>query len=146
MRRLGTAVTICVIGSLAFVAPAFASPASDWRDGADEVCTRGNQGISVALIAAFPDGLPSAPTKADIKLVGATATPVFQQQHDEIAALPRPPKLKKQIKKLLSTFQDGVDTIAAAAETGDITIDALDNALVPAAKRAKKLGLKVCGA
>jgi hypothetical protein len=140
------AVTAVVALALAVAAPAGAATADEWRAAADQVCNDGNVAINASLSAAFPNGLPRPPSTDDLKLVSETAAPIFQAQHDRIVELERPAKLKKQIKKLLKTFQKGVDKIAAGAESGDVTVEELDNALVPAAKQAKKLGLEVCGA
>ena len=147
MRRAAAVVSaISIALMLALGAPAFAATPDQWRQRADAICQGGDAAISAALQAAFPNGLPDEPTSDDIKLVSSTAAPIFQQQHDEIAALARPAKLKKKIKQLLKTFQKGVDNIASGAENGDVSVDELDNALVPASKKAKTLGLEVCGA
>jgi hypothetical protein len=132
--------------SLGVAAPAGAATADEWRTEADSICRDGNTAVNASLSAAFPNGLPQPPSAADLQLLSATVAPLFQAQHDLIADIERPAKLKRKIKKLLKTFQEGVDTIARGAESGDVTTEELDNALVPAAKQAKKLGLEVCGA
>jgi hypothetical protein len=132
--------------SFGVAAPAGATPVDDGRHEADAVCRDGNTAINASLSAAFPNGLPQPPSTDDLKLLAATAAPLFQAQHALLAEIERPAKLKRRIKRLLRTFQRGVDTIARGAATGDVGADELDNALVPAAKQAKKLGLQVCGA
>ena len=132
--------------SLGVAAPAGAATADGWRQEADTVCRDGNTAVNISLSAAFPHGLPQPPTTDDLKLLAATAAPLFQAQHDLLAEIERPAKLKKKIKRMLKTFQRGVDTLARGAATGEVGAAGLDNALVPAAKQAKKLGLQVCGA
>jgi hypothetical protein len=132
--------------SLGVAAPAGATTGDEWRQEADTVCRDGNTAVNISFSAAFPNGLPQPPSTDDLKLLAATAAPLFQAQHDLLAEIERPAKLKRKIKRLLTTFQRGVDTIARGAATGEVGADELDNALVPAAKQAKKLGLQVCGA
>ncbi len=140
---LGAVVTVLV---LALAAPLGAATADEWRADADAVCRDGNVAVSASLSAVFPPGLPQPPSTDDLKLLSSTAAPLFQAQHDLIAELDRPAKLRRKIKRLLRAFQEGVDTIAAGAESGAVTVEELDDALLPAAKQAKRLGLKVCGA
>jgi hypothetical protein len=146
MRRLGIAVALCAIGSLTFIAPALAATPDEWRTEADEICERGSFVLLSLLSDAFPNGVPPVPSKDDLELLAATAAPAFQVQHDEIAGLERPAKLRKQIKKLLRTLQKSIDKIAKGARTGEIGAQELDDALVPAAEAAAKLGLESCGA
>jgi hypothetical protein len=145
-RPASVAAFVAALLLVGAVAPAGAATADEWRSEADSICRDGNTVISVSLSAAFPNGLPQPPSTDDLKLLAATAAPIFQAQHDLIAELERPAKLKKQIKRLLRSFQAGVDTIAEGARTGEVGADELDDALVPAARLARKLGLEVCGA
>ena len=130
--------------SLGLAAPAGAATADEWRSEADTICRDGGTAIFASLSAVFPNGVPQPPSADDQKLLSSTAAPLFQAQHDLIADVERPDKLKKKIKKMLRTFQRGIDTIASAAETGDMPIEEFANAFTPAAKQAKKLGMEVC--
>jgi hypothetical protein len=92
----------------------------------------------------FPNGVPQPPSPDDMKLLGTTAAPLFQAQHDLIADVERPAKLRKQIKGLLRALQRGIATISEGARTGDMPLDEFANAFDAAGKRAKKLGLEEC--
>jgi hypothetical protein len=147
MRRFAVAVALVAIGSLALVAPAgAATTAAEWRKKADDVCRNTGTVLNAVLHGTFPNGLPQPASAEDLKTLSRAAAPIFQVQHDELAALERPAKLKKQIKKLLSAFQKGVDTIASSAQGATVSGEDLNSALDPAANLARKLGLKVCGA
>jgi hypothetical protein len=136
---------VLVLAVPAGAATGATSPA-EWRAEADTICRDGGTALFVSLSAAFPNGVPQPPSADDQKLLASTAAPLFQAQHDLIAELERPDKLKTKIKNLLKTFQKGVDTIAEGAETGEVPIDEFANALEPAAKQAQKLGVEVCSA
>jgi len=123
-----------------------AAEGDKWRTQADAICSDGDHALQVVLRGKYPNGIPSNPTAEDLQFVSEQASKFYQIEHDKIADLDRPAKLKKKIKKMLAVFQDGIDTIASGADGGNITAEELNNALVPAAKQAKKLGLKVCGA
>lgn len=140
------AAAVACVATLAVAAPVGAATADEWRAEADTICRDGGTALFVSLSAAFPNGVPQPPSAADQQLLASTAAPLFQAQHDLIAELERPEKLKQKIKKLLKTFQRGIDTIASGAETGDVPIEEFANALQPASKQATKLGVEVCSA
>ena len=126
------------------VAPAGAATADEWRAEAETICRDGGTAVFASLSSVFANGVPQPPSADDQRLLASTAAPLFQAQHKLIAELERPEQLRKRIKKLLKAFQRGVDTIAAGAETGDVPLEEFANALEPAGRQAKKLGLEVC--
>jgi hypothetical protein len=144
VSRRVVAASVVLACSLGLAAPSGAATADEWRSEADSICRDGGTALLASLSAVFPNGVPQPPSAEDQKLLASTAAPLFQAQHDLIADVERPDKLKKRIKKLLRTFQRGIDTIATGAKTGDVPIEEFANAFTPAATQAKKLGTEVC--
>jgi hypothetical protein len=116
-----------------------------WRERADQICAKGNAALTRAATQAFGGQQPSQ-TQAEA-FASDVAVPSFQQQHDAIAALPKPEAEAEKIDAMLSSLQTGINQVTedpgALLPNGD---SSSAPAIGEATSQAQELGLKECGA
>jgi hypothetical protein len=139
-RKLSFVALVCAL-VIVLAVPAGAITEKQWRTKADAACTQSNAQVDAA-ITQLGLATTSNPTAEEVNAVATVVAPLFSDLHDTLEAIPVPSSIKAKVKKLLKSFQRGIDELESAQFA---SAQEFSQALLPSSKQAQKLGLKVCG-